>query len=215
MRIDVWSDVVCPWCYLGKRRLDEALAGLDETDDIEVRWRAFQLDPDASKEPGPLQPVIDAKYGPGAFDSMSARLSALGADAGIDYRWDEIRRVSSRAALDLVAWVEASEGPDTAALLHDRLFRAYFTEGANIADPDSLVGWAADVGIDRSLAADAVAGGAGHDTVDDELVQAGQRGISGVPAFVFEDTWMVSGAQDVETLQAVITQVREQLAADA
>lgn len=214
MRIDVWSDVVCPWCYLGKRRLDEALAGLDDAADIEVRWRAFQLDPNASTEPGPLQPAIDAKYGPGAFDSMSARLSALGDEAGIDYRWDEIQRVSSRAALDLVAWVEANEGSATAERLHDRLFLAYFTEGANIADAELLVQWAADVGIDRSVAAEAVAGGAGHEAVEDELVQAGQRGISGVPAFVFEDTWMVSGAQDVETLQTVITQVREKLAAD-
>ncbi len=213
MRIDVWSDVVCPWCYLGKRRLDEALAGLDDVDDIEVRWRAFQLDPKASTEPGPLRPVIDAKYGPGAFESMSQRLSALGDDAGIDYRWDEIQRVSSRAALDLVAWVEAAEGAETAARLHDRLFLAYFSEGANIADPDSLVQWAVDVGVDRALAAEAVAAGAGHESVEAELVRAGQRGISGVPAFVFEDTWLVSGAQDVETLRAVIGQVREKLSA--
>ncbi|MEM9712613.1 MAG: DsbA family oxidoreductase [Actinomycetota bacterium] len=215
MRIDVWSDVVCPWCYLGKRRLDDALEGLDGVDDIEVRWRAFQLDPSASTDPGPLRPVIDAKYGPGAFESMSARLSALGDDAGIDYRWDEVQRVSSRAALDLVAWVESTEGAEAAERLHDRLFRAYFTEGANIADPSSLVDWAVEVGVDRSVATEAVSSGAGRAAVDDDLLLAGQRGISGVPAFVFEDTWLVSGAQDVETLRSVIAQVREQLAADA
>ncbi|MEO1061054.1 MAG: DsbA family oxidoreductase [Actinomycetota bacterium] len=213
MRIDVWSDVVCPWCYLGKKRLDAALDGIEGAEDIEVRWRAFQLDPTASTEPGPLQPVIDAKYGPGAFDSMSTRLSALGAEDGIDYRWDDVQRVSSRAALDLVAWVEATEGPAVADALHERLFRAYFTEGANIADPDSLVGWAVDVGVDRALAAEAVASGAGAATVDEELAQAGQRGINGVPAFVFEDTWLVSGAQDVETLRSVIAKVRERAAA--
>lgn len=215
MRIDVWSDVVCPWCYLGKRRLDAALDGIEGGEDIEVRWRAFQLDPTASTEPGPLQPAIDAKYGAGAFESMSARLSALGAEDGIDYRWDEIQRVSSRAALDLVAWVESEQGSEAAERLHDRLFRAYFTEGANIADPESLVRWAEDVGIDRSLAAEAVAAGAGAGAVDADLVQAGQRGISGVPSFVFEDTWMVSGAQDVETLRSVIEQIREKLAAGA
>ena len=144
---------------------------------------------------------------------MSARLSALGAADGIDYRWDDVRRVSSRAALDLVAWVEATEGPATAEALHERLFRAYFTEGANIADPGSLVDWAAEVGVGRSLATEAVASRAGSETVDAELAQAGQRGISGVPAFVFEDTWLVAGAQDVETLRSVIAEVRERAAA--
>ncbi|MEM9034927.1 MAG: DsbA family oxidoreductase [Actinomycetota bacterium] len=205
MQIDVWSDVVCPWCFLGKRRLEGV-------DDVEVRWRAFQLDPSAGDEPGPLRPVLDAKYGPGAFDSMTTRLSALGAEAGIDYRWDDVQRVSSRRALELVAWVDAEYGADTAERLHERLFRAYFTEGGNIADVDELAGWAADVGLDRGLAAEALSGRAGADAVDADLQLAAERGIQGVPGFVFADTWLVSGAQDVDTMRQVLAQVREQLA---
>lgn len=205
----MWSDVVCPWCFLGKRRLE---AALDGTDDVEVRWRAFQLDPAASDVPGPLQPVIDAKYGPGAYDSMTMRLSALGAEAGIDYRWDDIQRVSSRRALELVAWVEAEYGPVMADRLHERLFLAYFTEGANIADVDALAGWAAEVGADRSLATEALAARLGAVTVDNELRLAAERGIHGVPGFVFADSWLVSGAQDVETMRQLLTRARQRLA---
>ena len=140
MRIDVWSDVVCPWCYLGKKRLEAALDQLDFGAEVDVRWRAFQLDPTASTEPKDLRAAIDRKYGPGSFEGMSRRLGALGAEVGIEYRFDLAQRVTSVPALMLVAWVEETAGPDVAARLHDRLFRAYFTEGANIADPDNLVG---------------------------------------------------------------------------
>ena len=83
MRIDVWSDVVCPWCYLGKKRLEKAIDGLEFGDEIEVRWRAFQLDPTAGTEPKDLATAIDRKYGPGAFDGMSTRLGALGEEVGL------------------------------------------------------------------------------------------------------------------------------------
>ena len=209
MRIDVWSDVVCPWCYLGKRRLEEALAGLDFADEIEVHWRAFQLDPTATAEPKDLRTALERKYGPGAFEGMKRRLGPLGEAVGIDYRFDDAVRVTSVPALMLVAWVEANEGAEVADRLHDRLFRAYFTEGADIADPANLVGWAVDVGVDRELAGEAVATGAGRDAVARDLEAAADRQITGVPAFVLDDRAVIPGAQDVDTLRAMITRVRE------
>lgn len=211
MRIDVWSDVVCPWCYLGKKRLEAALDGLDFADEVEVRWRAFQLDPTATAEPKDLAQAIDRKYGPGAFEGMSTRLGALGAELGIEYRFDRAQRVTSVPALMLVAWVEANEGLEAADRLHDRLFRAYFTDGANIADPANLVDWAAEIGIDRDLAGEAVATGAGRDAVVADLHAAAERDITGVPAFVIEDRHLIPGAQDVDTMQKILTRLREKL----
>ncbi|HEU5082141.1 MAG TPA: DsbA family oxidoreductase [Acidimicrobiales bacterium] len=212
MRIDVWSDVVCPWCYLGKRRLELALDRLDFADEVEVRWRAFQLDPTATETPKDLAAAIDRKYGPGAFDGMQRRLGALGEAVGIDYRFDIAQRVTSLPALALVAWVESTEGADAASRLHDRLFRAYFTEGANIAEPSNLVAWAVEVGADRELAGEAVATGAGRDVVAADLQAAAARDITGVPAFVIEDAHLIPGAQDVETMQHLLTRIHAKLA---
>lgn len=211
MRIDVWSDVVCPWCYLGKKRLEKAIDGLEFGDEIEVRWRAFQLDPTAGTEPKDLATAIDRKYGPGAFDGMSTRLGALGEEVGIDYRFDLAQRVTSVPALMLVAWIEENEGPDVAEKMHDRLFHAYFTEGANIADPKNLVDWAVEVGVDRELAGEAVATGAGRDAVVRDLEAAADKDITGVPAFVIEDAALIPGAQDVETMQIMLTRMHDRL----
>ena len=213
MRIDVWSDVVCPWCYLGKRRLDVALEGLDFADEVVVRWRAFQLDPTATEEPKDLAAAIDRKYGPGAFRGMTGRLVPLGEDVGIDYRFDLAQRVTSLPALALVAWIESTEGPEAAERLHDRLFRAYFTEGADIADPANLVDWAVEVGADRELAGEAVATGAGRDAVEADLAAAREHEITGVPAFVVEDSFLIPGAQDVETIRTLLTRMHAKRAA--
>jgi predicted DsbA family dithiol-disulfide isomerase len=212
MRIDVWSDVVCPWCYLGKKRLEAAIEGLDFADEVEVRWRAFQLDPSATAEPKDLETAIDRKYGPGAFRGMSKRLGALGTEIGIDYRFDIAQRVTSLPALTLVAWVEQALGPDAADRLHDRLFRAYFTDGANIADPVNLVAWAVEVGADEELAGEAVATGTGRDAVLADLEEAAERQVTGVPAFLVAGAHLIPGAQDVETMRAVLSRAHERLA---
>lgn len=207
MRIDVWSDVVCPWCYLGKRRLEEALAGLDFADQIDVRWRAFQLDPTAGPEPKDLATAIDRKYGPGSFAGMSTRLTALGDEVGIEYRFDLAQRVTSVPALLLVAWVEQTEGHEMADRLHDRLFQGYFTDGANIADPANLLAWAVEVGADPELAAEAIATGAGREQVTADLAEAQEHQITGVPAFVINGQHLIPGAQDIETLRNLLTRI--------
>ena len=215
MQIDVWSDVVCPWCYLGKKRLEAALAGLDWADEVTVRWRAYQLDPTATTEPKDLAAAIDRKYGPGSFVGMSKRLGALGTPLGIDYRFDLAQRVTSVPALMLVAWVEETYDLAMADRLHDRLFQAYFTDGDNIADAANLARWAAEVGADPELAGEAIASGAGREQVAADLEAAAERQITGVPAFVIEDKHMIPGAQEVETIQTILERVRTKLAAGA
>ncbi len=209
MHIDIWSDVVCPWCYLGKRRFENAVASLPWADEVQVRWRAYQLDPTASREPGDLRTSIERKYGPGAFDGMTGRLTALGAPEGIDYRFDKALRVNTIDAHRLLAWAWESGGGAAQLPLEERLFKAYFEEGANVADHAALVDLAVEVGLDATAAAEVLATGAFADHVATDIEQATEREITGVPAFVIDDRFMVPGAQEVDTFVAVLERVRE------
>ncbi len=214
MRIDVWSDVICPWCYLGARRLDRALDQVGWRDDVEVHWRAFQLDPSASREPGDLRRALERKYGPGAFDSMTRRLTALGGAEGIDYRFDLALRVNTFDAHRLLAWAEGVGVAEQGAL-SARLFRAYFTEGANVADHESLVRLTRDVGLDADEAAEVLASGAFADEVQADLDAARDRDIHGVPNFVIEDRLSIPGAQEVDTMVMLLERARDRLTAGA
>lgn len=209
VRVDIWSDVICPWCFLGKRRFERALEQLPFADEIEVRWRAYQLDPTAPKEPGDLRAAIERKYGPGAFDGMTRRLVALGAEEGIAYRFDLAQRVNTVDAHRLLEWAAATAGAAAQDRLQERLFRAYFEEGANVADPAALRGFAVDAGLDGDAAVEILASRAFADEVAADLEGALDRQITGVPAFVVEDRLLIPGAQDVDTLVAVLSRAHE------
>lgn len=211
VRIDIWSDVICPWCYLGKRRFEAARAQLPFGAELEVRWRAYQLDPRAPTEPGDLRVAIERKYGPGAFDGMTRRLTALGAAEGITYRFDIAQRVNTLDAHRLMEWAW-SQGADAQDRLGERLFRAYFEEGANVADPVVLRSLAADAGLDGDRAGEVLAGRDFAAEVAADLEAALDREITGVPAFVVADRLMIPGAQEVETMVALLTRAYERFA---
>ena len=210
MRIDIWSDMVCPWCYLGHRRFELALDQLraEGTDDFDVRWHAFELDPTAPAEPGDLRAVIEKKYGPGAFDGMTGRLVALGTEEGLDYRFDLAQRVNTFDAHRLTAWA-ATGGPEAQDAMLRRLFRAYFTEGATLSDHDVLAGLAAEVGLDADAARAALAGDEFADEVRADEAMAQELGVGGVPAFVLDRQFLVSGAQDTETFVRLLRKAAE------
>ncbi|MPY92134.1 MAG: thioredoxin domain-containing protein [Acidimicrobiia bacterium] len=211
VRIDIWSDVVCPWCYLGKRRFERAVASLGWGGEVEVRMRAYQLDPGASREPGDLRASLERKYGPGAFDAMVTRLVALGAPEGIDYRFDRAQRVNTRDAHRLLAWAWAT-APEAQGRLAERLFQAYFEEGADVADHPALARFAADAGLDADAAAATLASTEFGDEVAGDSQAALEREITGVPAFVIEDRLLIPGAQEVDTFVAVLERARQRLA---
>ncbi len=215
MRIDIWSDVVCPWCFLGKRRFEQALARLPWGAEIEVRWRAFQLDPTAGPEPGDLRAALEAKYGPGAFDGMTRRLTDLGAEEGITYRFDRALRVGTLPAHRLVAWAWDAGGAAVQGAVVEALFRGYFEDGADVGAAATLVAAAAAAGLDPARAAEIVASDAYADEVAADRRGAAEREITGVPAFVIEDRFMIAGAQDVDTMVLVLERARQRLAADA
>jgi predicted DsbA family dithiol-disulfide isomerase len=214
MRIDIWSDIVCPWCYLGARRLDAAITELDWGDEIEIVWRAFQLDPTSPTTPGDLKQAIERKYGPGAFDNMTGRLTELGPAVGIDYRFDLAQRVNTLDAHRLMAWA-LDQGVDAQNRLGERLFKAYFTEGHDIADHDMLRRCADDAGLDGTDAGEMLAAGGFADDVAADLEAAADRGISAVPTFVVADRLAIPGAQDVETLVSLLGRARDRIAESA
>ncbi|MEI2699181.1 MAG: DsbA family oxidoreductase [Microthrixaceae bacterium] len=209
VRIEIWSDVICPWCYLGSRRLSEALGQL-ALDDVELRWRSFQLDPGAPREPSDLRASLDLKYGPGAFDSMTPRLTALGAQVGIDYRFDKALRVNTADAHRSIAWAATQGaalpgGPQD--LLVQTLFRSYFTDGADLCDQSVLVAAAREVGLDADAAGEALASDEFAAAVSADQAEAVERGITGVPAFVIDDQWLIPGAQEVDQMVRLLSRV--------
>lgn len=210
MRIDIWSDMVCPWCYLGHRRFELALDELraEGVDDLDVRWHAFELDPTAPAEPGDLRAVIEMKYGPGAFDGMTGRLTALGEAEGLDYRFDLAQRVNTFDAHRLTAWA-ATFGAATQDDVLRRLFRAYFTEGATLSDHEVLARLADEVGLDAPTARAVLAGDDFADDVRADEAMAQDLGVGGVPAFVLDRQFLVSGAQDTETFVRLLRKAAE------
>jgi predicted DsbA family dithiol-disulfide isomerase len=210
MHVEIWSDVVCPWCYVGTRRFSAALDRFEG--DVDVSFRAFELDPTVPAEGIDLADYLARKFGgPAALDGVRGRLARVGAEVGIDFRWDGKRRVNTFDAHRLAAWAEEVGGPDVRAALEQRLFRAYFTDNDDVSDPAVLSALAADVDLDAVAAAEALATGAGADRVRAEEAQATGLGISAVPTFVIEGRWAIPGAQDVDTFVQVLQRAADRI----
>ena len=216
MRVEIWSDVVCPWCYVGTRRFEEAVERLAEdggADDIEVVHRAFELDPTVPAEGMDLTGYLARKFG-GAdrLHQVRDRLDHAGADVDIEFRWDGKRRVNTFDAHRLTAWALDVAGARTQHALHQLLFRAYFTDNLDVADHGVLARLAGEVGLDVDAAAEVLATGAFAETVRTEERRAGELDIHAVPTFVIEGRWAIPGAQDVDTFAELLERARERLA---
>ena len=204
--VDVISDVVCPWCYLGKRRLkmaiDKAPGG-----PIAVRWRPYQLD--ASIPPAGLDRRTYLKYkfpDDGQLEDVHARLTALGALVGISYDFDKITRAPNTLdAHRLIRWAYAEGAQDEVV---ERLFSLYFEEGRDIGDHAVLAEAARDCGMDHETVQAFLAEDRDIDAVKAEIEQAQTIGVSGVPFFIFASRLAVAGAQEVDVLVKTIAQAR-------
>ena len=215
MIVEIWSDVVCPWCYIGKRRFEAALEKFTDEhpdEEVEVRYRAYLLDPRAPV--GESQPVREAyarKFGgPEAAEAILGRVTNEAAGEGIEFRMDIALRSNTVLAHRLLVLADqlsqappAAGGepdPDLQLKLKERFLAAYFTEGRAIGDPEVLLELVAEVGIDPAEARRWLDEGGGRDEVADQLEQAADAGITGVPTFVFNRRVAVPGAQDPDTL---------------
>ncbi len=199
--IEVFSDVVCPWCYIGKRRLDRAVVTLGEDPGfptIDVVFRPFQLDPHAPR--GQAEPVLDVyarKFGGiGRATDMIARVTSIGRAEGLDFRFDRAVRPNTADAHRLLWWALRSGGAAAQRGLNDRLMAAYFTDGENIGDHDVLVATAAEAGLEPDAARRALAEEEGVEALAVALQQAADLGITAVPTFVVNSRWSIPGAQD-------------------
>jgi predicted DsbA family dithiol-disulfide isomerase len=200
--IDVVSDVVCPWCFLGKRRLEAALAGEGET---AVRWRPYQLDSTIPPEGLERRAYMSAKFRDEArLAEIHARLAALGQEAGIAFDFAAIRR--SPNTLDAHRLIRFATQAGVGDAVVEALFSAFFEHGRDIGDRDVL----AEIGQAAGLAdvAARLANGEGDDAVRTEIAQAQRMGVEGVPFFVFASKYAVSGAQGVEVLRQAMAEAR-------
>ena len=216
MKVEVWSDVVCPWCYLGKRRLERALEAFEHRDQAEVVWRSFELDPTAPRvreEDNTTR--MAAKYGMSREEAAKRHehLTQLAAQEGLMYHLESARSGNTFDA-HRVLHLAADRGLQDAA--KERLFAAYFTDGETIGEPETLVRLAGEVGIAPDEARAALHGDAYTDAVRADEREAGTLGISGVPFFVFDRKYAVSGAQSADLLlEALRTTWRETQGAEA
>lgn len=205
--VDVWSDIACPWCFIGKRRLEKALAD-EAPGSLIVRWRAFQLAPDM-----PVQGVDAAahyarKFGP-QFPRMHARVVALAAEDGLAFQ--PLRTIgNTRLAHRLVAIAQARGFGDAVV---EGLFSAYHEHQVFIGDLDPVLAFLAGRGVDVEVLRAGIAAGEGDDVVDEDLQAAAEIGIGGVPFFVGAGKVAVSGAQEPETFRAFLAKAREMRAA--
>jgi predicted DsbA family dithiol-disulfide isomerase len=204
MRVEVWSDVVCPWCYIGKRRLERALADFPHAEDVEVVWRSFQLDPSAPDVPvETVAEHLGRKYGGGveAGRQMVDRTQAVAAEEGMTWRQHEALRVGTRDAHRLLHAAGELRGA-----LKEALLDAYFARAQNVADHDTLTRIATGVGLDAVLVEEVLAGDRYDDEVEADIRQAAAYGATGVPFFVVDRRYGISGAQPVEVFRQVLDQ---------
>ena len=218
LTIDIVSDVVCPWCYIGKRKLEAALA-LPEAADLpplQIRWHPFQLNPDLPEAGMPRKQYLEEKFGgPARAAEIYARVHAAGAAVGLDLNFDAIKQqANTLAAHALIAFAQEDKrnGPDNAVgnQIKERLMQAYFVEGRFIGSLDVLAQIAVEAGLDGDAARAYMGDPANRAAVAQADAQARQRGVGGVPFFIFNQKVAVSGAQDPQTLLAVMQQALRQ-----
>jgi predicted DsbA family dithiol-disulfide isomerase len=207
--VEIWSDVVCPWCYIGKRRFEEALGRFDGRDDVAVTWRSFELDPDAPPVGVDVLEHLAAKYGvsTGEAVAMQHRVTQAAAGEGLEYHLDRTQRGNS---FDAHRLLHLAKEHGRQGELEERLFRAYFTDGEPIGDIAVLRTLATDAGLPDGEVDDVLGSDRYAEAVRDDQRTAQELGCRGVPFFVVDRRYGAAGAQD----PAVLLELLEKAAAD-
>lgn len=207
MRIEIWSDVVCPWCYVGKRRLETALAGFEHRDEVEVVYRSFELDPTAPRHGHELTTgVLARKYGrtEDEMRDMQQQLIEVAAQEGLALRLFDNVHTSTIDAHRLLHLALDEGGPALQRELKEALLAAYFVEAEDIGDHDVLRATAARAGLDDARATEVLASDEYAPAVEADITQARAYGATGVPFFVIDRRYGVSGAQPAEVFGQVL-----------
>jgi predicted DsbA family dithiol-disulfide isomerase len=204
MQVEIWSDVVCPWCYLGKRRFEQALDRFGHRADVQVVYRSFELDPTAPA--GGTKPTVDVladKYGmtPARASEAQREMEQRAAEDGLTFRLGNLRSGNTRDAHRLI---QLAKDRGRQQEMVERLHRAYFTEEDSVFDHEALIRLAAEAGLDRAEAANVLASDAYGDHVDTDEAMARAIGATGVPLFVIDRKYGISGAQPADTIAHVL-----------
>ncbi len=206
MQVEIWSDVICPWCYIGKRRFETALAGFARRDSVRVVWRSFELDPNSPAQyPDTPEEILARKYRVSLQQaaSMNARVTALAGEVGLEYRLSNARPGNTFDAHRLLHFAASRQLGDAAA---ERIMHAYFSESLPVGDRAALARLAPEFGIAESDALAMLENDTYSDAVRADEARAANFGITGVPYFVFDGKSGISGAQPFEVFAEALQQ---------
>lgn len=213
MKIEIWSDVMCPFCYIGKRNFETALAQFPQREYIEVVWKSFQLDgsiPEVAEETYENYLVKRKGMSPEQVQGMLKNVTQSAKQVGLDYNFEVCQMVNSQKAHELIQLAKTKNLGDEA---EERLFRAFFTEGKSIADHETLMNLGKEIGLDGAEVNEALSKKTYAKQVEQDIQEARQIGVSGVPFFVLDRKYAVSGAQPpqafLETLEKAYTEWRK------
>lgn len=211
MLIEVWSDIACPWCYVGKRRLEKALSQFPQREHVKITWRAFELNPHAKRSYDPAVSYADRlakKYRvpPAQGQAMIEQMTQTAAAEGLDFRFDKIRPGNTFDAHRLVHLADARGLQDA---LKERFFKGYLCEGQPISEHEALQSMAEEVGLDAQEIRNTLGGDGFGSAVREEQALAQSRGVHGVPHYLIAGEYPVSGAQSPELLLTVISKMFE------
>jgi predicted DsbA family dithiol-disulfide isomerase len=209
LRIDIVSDAICPWCYIGKRQLERALATLaDEGLNFSVHWNPFQLNPDMPREGRDRASYRIMKFGsPERVREMDDRVAGAAANVGLDFRLEMIQRTPNTLDAHRLIWLSGREGRQDPVM--EAVFAAYFTQGRDIGDRDVLADCAAQAGMDRAAVADFLAGEVAANEMLAADRAAREAGVNGVPSFFLDGYGLYSGAMPAETMAEALRKGRE------
>ena len=213
MRLEIFSDVVCPWCYIGKRRFDRAVTNLATAGInliLEVNYQPFQLDPTAPiGAPSPVRDAYAKKFGSQErADEILKHVTTVAATEGINFQMDIAVRANTSRAHRLIALAQTTELDHTK--LKESLMIAYFCEGRDISNIDTLMDIAAAFGLDHAQVSEMLNSEQSSQQLDADLSRANELGVTAVPTYVFNEQWSVPGAQDSETFERVLKKLNQQ-----
>ncbi|GAA4300454.1 DsbA family oxidoreductase [Nibribacter koreensis] len=210
MKVEIWSDVVCPFCYIGKRKFEKALEGFGPKEKVEIVWRSFQLDPDLQPVPGmSVHEYLGKRKGGTTADGkrMNDQMAEMAKEVGLHYDFDKAVINNTLLAHQLLHLAKTHQKQDQ---MKERLFAAYYTQGQNIGDLDTLVKLGEEVGLDGTEIRAALEQQTYAQEVQEDIVRAQQVGVRGVPFYVFNNKYAVSGAQPTELFKEVLDKVWEE-----
>ena len=215
MKVEIFSDLVCPWCFIGKRRFEKAVAALRAdglASDLEIVVRPFQLDPTAPTDDAmPVSIAYAKKFGgPEKAETILRHVTEVAAAEGITFNIEDALRANTLDAHRLLLFIESTKGPHAQMIVNEAIMNAYFRDGRNIADHQVLADCAALADCDHESVLAMLASDAHRDDVAEWLAVAADNGITAVPTFIIDDRWSIPGAQDAEMFERVLRRMLTQ-----